>query len=47
VANVANVELLGYDGKVRFEHGPEGLQITGLPEKRPVACAHCFKITTK
>jgi alpha-L-fucosidase len=44
---IENVTLLGYEGKLAFDHGANGLQITGLPEKRPVQCAHCFKITVK
>jgi hypothetical protein len=47
VAPVENVELLGFDGKLTFAHTGEGLRITGLPDKRPVQCAHCFKITTR
>jgi alpha-L-fucosidase len=46
LANVQAVELLGYKGQVSFAHGEAGLSIDGLPEKRPVQCAHCFKITT-
>jgi alpha-L-fucosidase len=45
VADVRRVELLGH-GEVPFDHGDEGLTIRGLPEERPVKCAHCFKITT-
>jgi alpha-L-fucosidase len=47
VAEVENVELLGFEGQLAFEHGKDGLVIRGLPEQRPVSCAHCFKITTK
>jgi alpha-L-fucosidase len=46
LADVQAVELLGYEGQVSFAHGEEGLSIGGLPEKRPVRCAHCFKIVT-
>jgi alpha-L-fucosidase len=46
LANVQQVELLGYDGQVAFEHGDAGLSISGLPAERPVKYAHCFKITT-
>jgi alpha-L-fucosidase len=46
LADVVSVELLGH-GPVAFELGREGLSITGLPEKRPVQCAHCFKIVTQ
>jgi alpha-L-fucosidase len=45
VADVQSVELLGHEGKLSFTHGEEGLAIDGLPEERPVQCAHCFKIT--
>jgi alpha-L-fucosidase len=45
LADVVSVELLGH-GPVAFELGRDGLQITGLPETRPVQCAHCFKIVT-
>jgi len=47
VAEVENVELLGYAGKLSFEHSNAGLEIKGLPEASPVQCAHCFKITVK
>jgi alpha-L-fucosidase len=46
LADVQGVELLGYRGQVSFEHGEEGLSIGRLPARRPVQCAHCFKITT-
>jgi alpha-L-fucosidase len=46
LADVVAVELLGH-GPVAFELGREGLQISGLPETRPVQCAHCFKIVTR
>jgi alpha-L-fucosidase len=45
LANVQAVELLGYGGPISFEHTEEGLVISGLPDKRPVQCAHCWKIT--
>ena len=47
VADVANVELLGYEGKIEFEHTKQGLSITGLPENAPGKYAPCYKITTK
>jgi alpha-L-fucosidase len=47
VAEVENVTLLGYDGPLTFEHTDAGLRIQGLPDTRPVQCAHCFKITTR
>jgi alpha-L-fucosidase len=47
VAEIENVELLGYGGKLAFEHTGAGLEIRGLPDASPVQCAHCFKITTK
>jgi hypothetical protein len=46
ITRVQAVELLGYEGSVSFEHNDHGLVIRGLPAKRPVQCAHCFKITT-
>jgi len=46
LVGVQNVELLGYSGPLSFEYTGAGLVIRGLPEKRPVQCAHCFKITT-
>ena len=45
--HIEKVELLGYDGKIDFELTREGLLLTGLPEKRPVEYAHCFKISCK
>jgi alpha-L-fucosidase len=47
LVDVCAVELLGYDGQLSFAHTDDGLVITGLPEQRPVQCAHCFKITTR
>lgn len=44
VLDIEKVELLGYDGKINFELKKEGLLLTGLPKKRPVEYAHCFKI---
>ncbi len=47
VAEVENVDLLGYDGQLTFEHTAAGLEIKGLPEASPVQCAPCYKITIK
>lgn len=46
LAHVTSVELLGYAGQLSFSHTDDGLAISGLPAKRPVQCAHCFKIET-
>jgi alpha-L-fucosidase len=46
VVDVDSVELLGY-GKVGFRQTAAGLELTGLPEVRPVKYAHCFKIILK
>ena len=45
-ANVQNVELLGFGGKVSFEHTRDGLELSGLQKQPPVRWANCFKITT-
>lgn len=47
VADVENVELLGYQGAINFEHTKQGLTISGLPEKAPVKYAPCYKITIR
>ncbi len=47
VADVAQVELLGYQGSINFEHTQAGLSVSGLPEQAPVKYAPCFKITTR
>jgi alpha-L-fucosidase len=44
---IEKIELLGYDGKINFDMKRDGLLLTGLPKKRPVEFAHCFKISCK
>ena len=44
---IEKIELLGYDGKINFDMKRDGLLFDGLPKKRPVEFAHCFKISCK
>jgi alpha-L-fucosidase len=46
LADVRAVDLLGYPGSLSFEQVSEGLMISGLPDHRPVQCAHCYRIVT-
>ena len=43
---VANVELLGHDGKLDWTQSDRGLDIT-LPAAKTSEYAHCFRIQTK
>ncbi len=43
IGKIHSVELLGHDGKVKWEHHPDGLRVT-FPEKKPCDFAYCLKI---
>jgi len=43
VGEIKSVELLGYDGKIKWQHHPDGLQIT-FPKEKPCDFAYCLKI---
>jgi alpha-L-fucosidase len=43
IGEIKSVELLGYKGKVKWEHHPDGLRID-FPKEKPCEFAYCLKI---
>jgi alpha-L-fucosidase len=43
IGKIHNVELLGHDGPVKWEHHPDGLRVW-FPPKKPCDFAYCLKI---
>lgn len=43
IGKIKSVELLGYKGKLKWEHHPDGLRID-FPKEKPCEFAYCLKI---